>query len=71
MTNIIKEFKNNLILSPDKIALYYGDNTTLSYKDLDAKSDYLASYLSLNGIKKNDNIFDAGTSFFFISIKIR
>ena len=54
MTNIIKEFKNNLILSPDKIALYYGDNTTLSYKDLDAKSDYLASYLSLNGIKKND-----------------
>lgn len=51
-SNICKLFKEIAINRPNDIALIF-DNTHLTYKDLDAKSDLVAAYLKSLGVKSN------------------
>lgn len=48
-------FKEKVVQNPDKIAAVY-EKTTLTFKELDEKSNQLANYLLEQGIKKGENV---------------
>lgn len=52
-TTIIEEFQKRVDLSPDNIALTFGDDT-LTYLELNSAANHLANLLLEKGIKPND-----------------